>query len=99
MTAVRSFPTYVGSILSSSGRFEVDVEKRVAQASKAFGALREAVFLDRNLSLATKRVLYNAGVLSVVLSAGPLSGNMLGSSELLHHTCIRAILGISNRQR
>ena len=46
---------------------DVDVDKRVAQGSKAFGALRKAVFLDGNLSLSTKRRLYNACVLSVLL--------------------------------
>ena len=29
----------------------MDVERRVAQASKAFGALRKVVFLNKNLSL------------------------------------------------
>ena len=46
---------------------DADVVKSVAQASKAFGALRKPVFLDRSLSLATKRKLYNACVLSVLL--------------------------------
>ena len=58
------FP-YLGTLIASSGRMDVDVDKRVAQASKAFGALRKAVFLDRNLSLSTKWILYNACVLSL----------------------------------
>ena len=62
--AVDEFP-YLGSLIASSGRMDVDVDKRVAQASKVFGALRKAVFLDRNLSLSTKRRLYNACVLSL----------------------------------
>ncbi len=56
--------SYLGSLIASSGRMDVDVDRRVAQASKAFGALRKAVFLDKNLSLTTKRKLYNACVLS-----------------------------------
>ncbi len=41
--AVEEFP-YLGSLVASSGRVDVDVDKRVAQASRAFGALRKAVF-------------------------------------------------------
>ena len=47
-------------------RMDVDVERRIAQASKAFGALRKAVFLDKNLTLTTRKV-YQACVLSVLL--------------------------------
>ena len=63
---VDEFP-YLGSIIDSSGRANVDVERRVAQASRAFGALRKAVFLDKNLSRRTKRKIYDACVLSVLL--------------------------------
>ena len=64
--AVKEFP-YLGSVVDSSGRIDADVNRRVAQASKAFGALRKAVFLDKNLRMATKRKIYNACVLSVLL--------------------------------
>ena len=60
------FP-YLGSLVENSGRSAVDVERRMAQASRAFGALRKAVFLDNNLSLKTKRRIYNSCVLSVLL--------------------------------
>ena len=39
---------YLGSIVLSCGRMEVDVSKRIAQASKAFGALRRSVFMDKD---------------------------------------------------
>ncbi len=56
--SVREFP-YLGSL---SGRMDVDVEKRIAKASRAFGALRKAVFQDKNLTLVTKRKVYQACV-------------------------------------
>ena len=34
---------------------DADVNRRVVQASRAFGALRKSVFLDKNLSLIAKR--------------------------------------------
>ena len=53
-------------MIADSGRMDADVECRVAKASKAFGALRKAVFLNRNLSLQTKRKVNQACVLSVL---------------------------------
>ena len=41
MTAVEEFP-YLGP--GNSGRMDTDLVKRVAQASKVFGALRKPVF-------------------------------------------------------
>ena len=37
------FP-YLGSVVSSTGRMELNVSRQIAQASKAFGALRKSVF-------------------------------------------------------
>ncbi len=64
--AVEEF-LYLGSLVESSGRMDADVNRRVAQASTAFGALRKAVFLDKDLKLATKKRVYSACVLSVLL--------------------------------
>ena len=50
---VDEFP-YLGSVIQSSSRMDADVEKRITLASKAFGALHESVFIDRDLSLQTK---------------------------------------------
>ena len=46
----------------------------MAWASKAFGALRKAVFRDRDLSLTKKMKMYQACVLLVHLNAGLLAG-------------------------
>ena len=86
------FP-YLGSLIDSSGRATVDVERGVAQASRAFGALRKAVFLDKNLSQKTKRKVYDACVLSVLLY-GAECWVLLRKQEkklnTFHHRCIRA---------
>ena len=63
---VKEFP-YLGSVIASSGRVDADIDRRIAQASKAFGALKRAVFQDHNLTTHTKRLVYNACVLSVLL--------------------------------
>ena len=98
VVAVDDFP-YLCSVIAGSGRMDVDVDRRVAQA---FGALRKAVFLDKNLSLGTKRKLYNACVLSVLLYGAecwiPLRKHVR-KLNTFHHRCIRIILGISNKQQ
>ena len=98
--AVEEFP-YLGSLVDSSGKMDADVSRRVAQASKAFGALRKAVFLDKDLKLSTKKRVYNACVLSVLLYGAECWTPLKRHEKRLntfHHRCIRTILGISNRQ-
>ena len=55
MESVQEFP-YLGS----------DIDSRIAKASRAFGALTKAGFLDKNLKLKTKRNVYQACVLLVL---------------------------------
>ena len=63
---VEEFP-YLGSVIASSGTVDADVETRVAKASRAFGAFRKPVFMDKNLRLETKRRVYDVCVLAVLL--------------------------------
>lgn len=99
--AVGEFP-YLGSMIAASGRMDVDVDKRIYQASRAFRALHKAVFMDRHLTTKTKRKVYQACVLSVLLYGSecwtPLKKH-LQKLNAYHQRCIRTILGISNRQQ
>ena len=42
-----------------------EVEKHIPNASKAFGALRQAVFKDKNIIISIKRLIYQGCVISV----------------------------------
>ena len=44
-----------------------DVERRIIKVSQAFGALKKPDFRDKNLTLNTKRKVYQACVLAVLL--------------------------------
>lgn len=93
---------YLGSVISASGTVDVDIERRIAQASRAFGALRKAVFLDKNLKLSTKRKVYQACILSVLLYGSEcwtLLKRHTRKLDVFHHRCIRIILGISNHEQ
>ena len=56
---IDEFP-YLGSVVVSNGRRHAEVDRRIANASKDFGALCKAIFDDENLSLSIKRKVYNA---------------------------------------
>ena len=62
---VSSF-VYLGSVVTPTAWSSADIRRRLAQASSAFGSLRE-VLVDDKLSIATRRQLYNACVLFVLL--------------------------------
>ena len=92
---------YLGSIISSNGQIDAEVDRRIANASKAFAALRPAVFNDRNLSVNTKRQVYQACVLSVLLYGSECWTLLCRHHNRLnafHHRCVRNILGITRRR-
>ena len=98
---VKQFP-YLGSLVTSDGRIDTEVDSRLANASKAFGALRRVVFKDCNLTVTNKRRVYKACVLSILLYGSecwtPLRRH-LNRLEAFHYRCIRTVLGITNRQQ
>ena len=101
IASVNQFP-YLGSVVDASGKVDADVDRRITQASSAFGALRKPVFMDRDLNLATKRIVYQACVLSVLLYGSECWTLLKRHSRRLdafHHRCIRSILGITNHEQ
>ena len=63
---VEEFP-FLGCEVASDDRVDVELMTRLANASKAFGALGAAVFKDSNLTITTSHKAYQASVLSMVL--------------------------------
>ena len=47
--------SYLGLLITSSGRMDKDYDRWITLASREFGALHKPVFLDKNLSLAIRR--------------------------------------------
>ena len=58
---------YLGSVVEAQGETLKDVENRITRASSAFGALCRPVFQDSSLSIKTKRMVFRAVVLGVLL--------------------------------
>ncbi len=77
-------------------------EERIAKAFRAFGALKEPVFRDKNLSLATKKLVYKAVVLATLLYGSETwttKRDAVRKLEVFHNRCLRGILGISAMQQ
>ena len=92
--------TYLGSVVSSSGRIDAEVDRRIANASKAFGIF--IIFIDRNLTTNTKCQVYEACVLSILLYRSQCWTSLhryLNRLNALHYRCIRIILGITSMQQ
>ena len=58
---------YLGSLVEACCGMVAEVSNRIAQASRAFGSLRNSVFTASNLTLETKRMMYRSVVLGVLL--------------------------------
>ena len=93
---------YLGSIIAGDGRIDAEVDKHLANASKAFSALRKAVFTNTNHSLTTKRQVYHACVLSVLQYGAEcwiLLRKHLKWLNAFHHRCICTVLGITSMRQ
>ena len=73
--------TYLGSNISRDGEVTMDVGCRIAKAARAFGCLRRPIFQDKHFSVATKRQVYRAVVLSVLLYGAETCMDIEGSAR------------------
>ena len=93
---------YLGSLIDNNGRMDAEVDRRIASASRVFGALHSAVFKDRHLNITTKRKVYQACALSVLLYGSECWTLLRKHHKRLnafHHRCIRTILAITSHQQ
>ena len=58
---------YLGSLVEAAGGMTGEVEHHIVRASRTFESLCNAVFMDRQLNLETKRLMYCSLVLGVLL--------------------------------
>ena len=85
---------YLGSIVEAHGEILKEVEDRIARASRAFGTLCRPVFQDNKLSLETKRMVYRAVVMGVLLYGAEAWENrriVTKKLESFNNKCLRRI--------
>ena len=93
---------YLGSIVEMHGEVLKDVEDKIARASRAFGVLCRPVFQDKGLSLKTKKMVYRAVVMGVLLYGAEAWVNKRAATrklESFNNKCLRCILGITKAQQ
>ena len=92
--------TYLGSCLCNDGEVTREVACRIAKVSKAFGSLRDAIFMNRAFSVSTN--VYKAVVLSILLYGGEtwtIKTPDVPRLSTFHNCCVRTILGVCHYQQ
>ncbi len=93
---------YLGSVLEANGGVGMEVGERIAKAARAFGALKGPIFNNSNLSYKTKRIVYKAVVLGVLLYGSETwttKRDATKKMEVFHNRCLRQIVGITSAQQ
>ena len=94
--------TYLGSNITSDGEAKNEVKIRISKAARAFGCLQKSIFQDHRLSVETKRRVYEAAVLSVLLYGAETWSIKAESVRRLsgfHNRCIRTIMGVTKQRQ
>ena len=84
------------------GEITCEVSCRIAKAVRVFGCLRVLIFLNGSLSISTKRDVYEAAVLSVLLygvEMWTVKAPDVRCLTTFHDRCVRKILGVSHFQQ
>ena len=89
---------YLGSVISSSGTSEKDINRRINLGQYKFNELSKAVWSRREISLKTKVQIYRAVVMSTVLygaEAWTCTDKDYAKLNVFHTKRLRAIIGKS----
>jgi hypothetical protein len=89
---------YLGSMMARDCTDKIDVEARVAAASRAFGSLSSCLFKSPDITLPAKREAYVALVLSILLygcECWCLTEDLWAKLSAFHHSCARRMCRIS----
>ena len=92
---------YLGSILSRNCSDESDVAKRITKASNAFGALRKQIFTCKNITLESKKRVYEGIILPILLYGAEtwsLTEILYNKLRVFHHQCVRTMTNINRCQ-
>ncbi|XP_019626733.1 PREDICTED: uncharacterized protein LOC109471784 [Branchiostoma belcheri] len=85
--------TYLGSVISSSGGAEMDIEARIGKAKAAFAQLKP-VWKARNISLKTKLRIFESNVLLYGCETWGLTQANIKKLQTFINARLRYILGI-----
>lgn len=89
---------HLGTVMSRDGDVMENLKCRIVKASRAFAALRDSIFNKPILSILTKRAVYRATVLAVLMygaEAWTLKTEHVRRLTTFHNHCVRTILGVT----
>jgi exonuclease III len=89
---------YLGAIISNTLTSDADVDKRIASASAAFGALRPCIFARKGISRKVKGMIYCSLVLSILLYGSEcwcLTKKLFRRLRAFHRRCVRTMSHIT----
>jgi hypothetical protein len=82
----------MGAIIDRTVTSEADIDKRIANASAAFGALRPCIFEKKGVSRKVKGMIYSALVISILLygtKCWNVTKELFSRLRAFHHKCAR----------
>ena len=88
---------YLGCIISSDAKIDMEIDNRLAKANSAFGLLYKRVWGNKHLKNSTKISVYRAAVLTALLYGSESWVTyrcQLRLLERFHQRCLRTILNI-----
>ena len=94
--------TYLGSNITRDGEVTDEVKCHIGKAARAFGCLQKPIFQNRCLSVETKRKVYRAVVLSVLLYGAEtwtIKAESVRRLSGFHNRCVRTIMGVTKYQQ
>ncbi len=87
---------------SSVPDVKVDIDRRIALASTAFGRLRKSIWSKRNINMELKMRLFSALIVPIAIYGAEtwvLTTKEENKLNVFEMRCLRSILGISRRDR
>ena len=93
---------YLGSCVSEDSELSEEVSNRIGKVSKAFGCLRQPIFRNQQMSADTKRSVYKAVAMPILLYGSEtwvVKSDSLRRLESFHNQCVRSILGVTKHHQ
>jgi len=89
---------YLGSRIHRSLQDDADVDGRIKSATCAFGALKKSIFGSKHIKPATKKAVYLAIILNILLYGAEswcLTEKLLQRLRVFHNQCIRSMCRVT----
>ena len=93
---------YLGNIINETLDDTPDIKNRIKKASQAFGAMKQNIFQNLDISIKLRMRFYNAIIVNLALwgcESWALKASDIKLFEVFHNRCLRAILRISRIHR